>query len=172
MTRLINIPEQDDFFQVLRHSLKEYAIESGMLRTGYTYHHFFADKLGIKSQTKNTQFSNLVTPNTGKHLKTIEFIYLLDRIPEHQKPTLDYLCDRYGYICSEMAHPNPKEETLKDMLLNISSHDGFLISEHMEAIKDEEWTKEEIENQIKISYDLRSKLIEYEESLKALKNDL
>ena len=98
MTRFINIPEYEDFFKSLKETLNNYAISIN--KTTYTY---FAEKLFIKGQNAKHSFGNLINPNTGKDLKTRELILLLDNCPEHQKPVLDFLCNRYDFICSIVA---------------------------------------------------------------------
>lgn len=161
MTRFTYIPEYEDFFISLKLSLSNYAVEFGV--TAYQY---FAEKLHIKGVNNSTSLSNLINPNTGKDLKTRELILLMDNLQEHSKPILDYLCNRYGFVCSASAKSaNTSIDNLKDILLDISSSDGLLVSEFLECIKDDELVDYEKKQLIKSSYKTRSKLIKFENLL-------
>jgi len=146
MTRNIFIPDYIDFYKVLKQVLNNYSISIGA-----TTNQHFADVLHIKGDNKSSAFSNLINVGTGKYLKTNELLLLLDNTPEHQKPVLDYICNRYGFTCNESAKRlNTNNDNLKDMLLNITANDGALISDFQISIQDEELTIEEIDRQLEI----------------------
>lgn len=171
MTRFVKIPEYEDFFKALKQTLNNYAIEIGV-----SVYEYFADKVFIESQNRRVVFSNLLNPGTGKDLKVRELLLLLDNCPEHQKPLLDYLCNRYDLICSLKAYNDSKTteyENIKDLLIGIAGSNGSIFNDYLDYISDDELDNDEIKSLIKTSYQTRALLNQFEEDLrKRLRDDL
>lgn len=165
MTRFVNIPEHEDFFKALKLTLNNYSIAHGVT----TYQHF-AGVLHIKGNNASSTFSNLMNPGTGKDLKCREFITVLDNAPEHQKPTLDWLCNRYDHICTKKAEnvtQTSRIENIKEILLNISGANGNLCSDFINFNSDNELTENELNQLLMASYQARVLLVEFENNIKA-----
>jgi hypothetical protein len=163
MTRFIYIPEYEDFFKSLKLSLSEFGNEYNV--TPYSH---FAEKLHIKGNNKTSQFSNLINPYTGKDLKVRELILTGDNLHGHQKHFLDYLCNRWGYICSEKAQYEKynEYENIKDIIIKIGGSNGSIFSDFIAYTSDNELDNNEIKSLIDDSYRTRALLAEFEENLK------
>ena len=128
MSRFINISEYEDFFKSLKLSLKQFGIKFNV--TPYQY---FADKLFIKGENKSSMFSSLLNLNTGKDLKVRELLSLLDTLGEDGEPVLDYLCNRYGFVCSaKFVGDEHNEENIKDLLLKIGASNGRILNDYID----------------------------------------
>jgi len=162
MTRFINIPDYTDFFKTIKLSLNNFSVEMGV--TAYSY---FADKLFISSKNKHTVLSNLLNTNTGKDLKVRELLLLLDNLQGHEKPILDYICNRYGFVCSlNVKENNETNENIKDLLLKISGSNGSIINDYISFNSDDELDDNEVNQLLKASYNIRALLNQFEQDLK------
>lgn len=156
MTRFIHIPEHEDFFKSLKLTLNNYAISIG----SSTNQHF-ADVLHIKGDNKSSAFSNLINAGTGKDLKCREWLTLLDNCPEYQKANLDYICNRYGFICSESSKTQ-SNENFEELFLKIADINGDLAKEYLQAKEDGVIDKQEQKNIDDLMYQFRALIKSYE----------
>jgi hypothetical protein len=157
MTRFVNIPRHDDFYKSLKQTLNNYAIEIGV--TTYIY---FADILHIKGNNKQSSFSALVNHGSGKYLKVDELIHLLDNCPGHQKPTLDFLCHRYGFTCSHNADKVNCNEDFQDLFVKVANINGTLAKEYLQALEDGNIDEDEKKQLDLIMYQFRALIRSYE----------
>ncbi len=163
MTRINNIPRNDDFYKALKLMLNKFATEHGVTTSNY-----FADVLHISGNNKDNTFLNLLNVGTGKYLKLDEFLVLLDNGGSHKKIVLDYLCQKHNLVCSHTAiTPKSKnQESIKDLLLTIGGSAGNIFNTFVEYNQDNKLTKSELQELIKISYNARALLNEFENNLK------
>jgi hypothetical protein len=163
MTRFINIPEYEDFFKSLKLALHNFATAHNVNTNRY-----FADVLFIGGNNKETTFNNLLSMNTGKDLKARELFLLLDSIGTDRKIFLDFLAKRYDLVCSNTAttQKSKNEENIKDLLLLIGGSAGNIFNSFIAYNEDNKLTGAELKELIKISYQSRALLNEFENNLK------
>ncbi len=157
------IPFYESFFRKLKLSLREYSLKYNV--SCYSY---FADKLGFKSLSKETQLSNLLNQQ-GKDLTVRELIYLIEVLKEDAKPILDYLCYKADFVAVKQAYPMAKMEDLKDILISFQFHNGLLSRQFLQSITDNKLSDEEKEELTDLSYNFRSALSHFEYVLNVLK---
>lgn len=134
MSRLTNIPKNEDFIKTLKFSLKQFSDEYNV--SAYSY---FANKLHFKGDNARHQLSNLFTPANDRYLKVDELFILLNHLDEYKKPIIDFICNKYGYVCiTKKICDFPGIEKLKDIVLEINSQTGLLTHYFNEAMKDNE----------------------------------
>ena len=134
---------------------------------GVTGSQYFADILSITGHNKNNTFLNLINFNTGKYLKVDELLLILDNAGTHQKILLDYLCSKYNFTCSHIARTQTSStDNIKDLLLSIGAQSGDIFKSFLEYSQDNDLSSQEIKELIKISYQSRALLNEFESNLK------
>jgi hypothetical protein len=157
MIRLDQIPHFDDFFKALKLTLTNFAISHNVTRDSY-----FANILSFKGENANINFNKLITPsNPNKNLTVRELLHLLDNTPEHNKEVLDYLCKRYGFVCSTSAQ-SKKEDDIQNIFMDIADLTGDISKVVKEAKKDGKIDNSEKKIIDSYLYKLRSKIKGYE----------
>lgn len=139
----------------------------------------FCDSLGRTRDFFNqflpyseNQLPKYFNPNDDtKSFKITDLELILDNLDQpHQKLILDYLCNRYGFVCSESAEANKtNNDNIKDMLIVLSAKNGNLANCYINSIEDNILSDEEIEVLLSLSYETRQKLINFETTLKAVR---
>jgi len=165
MARAFPLQKSQDFIKTLKFSLLQFENEFNI-----TANQHIANKLGFKT---SAQFTNLLQPFNEKYMKVDELFLVLDNLDTHSKHILDYICHRYGFVCSPKAtiEKNTIDNT-KDLLLSIGGSNGSLFNDFLLSIQDKHLDLEEIENLEKKAYQTRALLAQFEHDLKEKKKAL
>jgi hypothetical protein len=167
MSRLKNILKNLDLLKKIKLAMLEFGNEFNV-----TPNQYFADKLHFKNLSASVQFSNLFQPHNEKYLKLDEFLIILDNLSSHRKIILDYLCNKYDYVCTPKAYNQTlNTENIRDLLLNISSKQGYLFQNYLNYASDNMLDSQEIEILLQNSYQARATITEFENNLKSLKKE-
>jgi hypothetical protein len=139
----------------------------------------FCDSLGFNRGYFNqflpyseNQLPKYFNPNDdNKSFKITDLEIILDNLDQpHQKLILDYLCQRYDFVCSSSAETDIIEnDNIKDMLIALSAKNGNLANCYINSIQDDILTDDEIDELLSLSYETRQKLINLENVLRAVK---
>lgn len=139
----------------------------------------FCDSLGRTRDFFNqflpyseNQLPKYFNPNDDtKSFKITDLELILNNLDQsHQKLILDYLCQRYGFVCSESAQADKvNDDNIKDMLIQLSAKNGNLANCYINSMTDNCLGDDEIEELLNLSYETRQKLISFETTLKAVK---
>ncbi len=164
MSRLSKIPKNQDLISVIKLSILEFNNEHN------TTNLHFASKLHFTSSYASIQFNNLLQPFNEKYLKLDELLLLCDNLGTHSKHILDFLCDRYGYVCSLKAsnETDTKNENIKDLLLAIGGSNGSLFSDYLCFNSDYKLDKKEIRSLLGTAYRTRALINQFETDLKEM----
>lgn len=157
------IPQYEKFFNTLKLTLKDYGDNFNVSWSSY-----FANKLGFKSLNKESQFNQLLN-NSDKDLSVRELIYLLDILKEDSKPIFDYLAKECNLVCSNTAIRLNHFEELHENLMKFSIDNGLLNASYLKALQDRRFTLEELEELEELSYQARSRLNQFEFTVRELK---
>lgn len=161
MRRNDKILKNQDFISTLKFALNEFGNEYNV--TANTH---FANKLHFSTPS---QFINTLLPYENKYLRVDELLIILDNLGQHSKHILDFLCNRYGYVCSNKASTlELSNDSIKDLLLQVGANNGLLFSNYLESIQDEELDKSEIKKLKSKAYNLRALLNQFENDLDEL----
>ena len=165
MARAFQLIKNQDFIKTIKFSLHQYQNEFNI-----TANQHISNKLGFKTPS---QFINLLQPYNEKYMKVDELFLVLDNLDIHTKPVLDYICNKYDYVCipKATAESNTIDNT-KDLLLMIGGANGNLFNEFLESIQDKILDFEEIESLEKKAYQTRALLNQFEHDLKEKKKAL
>lgn len=167
MSRLDHLHKDQEFLKAVDLAFLEFSN-----RYGVTSSKYFAEKL--KYNTPN-EFQNHLQPYNNKFLKIDEFFIILTHLGDHRKILLDFICNKYDYICSKKAQYDSKNtdyKNIKETLLDIAGSNGSIFNDYVNFTSDNELDKKEIEQLIKASYQTRALLNEFEDMLKeVLKNE-
>ena len=165
MARSFQLQKNLDFLKTFKFALHQYELEFNI-----TSNQHMADKLGFKS---SSQFTNLLQSYNEKYIKVDELFLCMDNLGNHTKPILDYMCNKYGYVCTPKAtKENNSIDNTKDLLLMIGGANGNLFNEFLHSMQDKKLDLEEIENLLKKSYQTRALLTQFEHDLKEKKKAL
>ncbi|BFU77168.1 hypothetical protein ALC152_03830 [Arcobacter sp. 15-2] len=165
MARAFQLIKNQDFIKTLKFSLLQFENEFNI-----TANQHIANKLGFKT---SAQFTNLLQPFNEKYMKVDELFLILDNLDTHSKHILDYICHRYGFVCSSKATAeNNTIDNTKDLLLSIGGSNGSLFNDFLLSIQDKHLDLEEIENLEKKAYQTRALLNQFEHDLKEKKKAL
>lgn len=139
----------------------------------------FCDSLGFNRGYFNqflpyseNQLPKYFNPNDdNKSFKITDLELILDNLDTpHQKLILDYLCQRYNFVCSMSAQADKiNDDNIKDMLIKLSAKNGNLANCYINSINDDILTDDEIEHLLSLSYMTRQNLINFENVLKKVK---
>ncbi len=162
MSRLSKIPKNQELLSVIKLSILEFNNEH---RTTNLH---FASKLHFVSANASIQFNNLLQTFNEKYIKVDELLILCDNLGTHSKPILDFICNRYGYVCSLRAtnETNTKDENIKDLLLAIGGSNGSLFSDYLCFNSDCKLDEKEIKSLIDTAYRTRALINQFEQDLK------
>lgn len=139
----------------------------------------FCDSLGFKKTyfhqyltCSDKQAPKFLNPNDDtKQLKVIDFICILDNLDtKHQKIILDNLCQKYNFVCCDTAATQNNNQSLEHILLSITSTNGDLSKEFIEAIKDNNISSDEHNKLNAIAYNFRSLLRTFENKINKVSN--
>jgi len=168
MSRLSNIPKNLEFLKALKLSTHEFKQEHNVTDL------YFANKLHFKSKNAQIQYNKLLQPFNDKYIKVDELLLLLESLGSHNKIILDFLCDRFGYVCSTKAKDETiiEIESIKDQLLKIGGSNGTLFSNFINYNSDNKLDIDEIDDLLNISYRTRAMINQFEHDLKRMKRDL
>ena len=122
---------------------------------------FFSQKIGFNT---SNQLSNKIQHFSIAHLNIDEVFIILDNLGKHKKIILDYICDKYDYVCSPKAKNEQatKYENIKDLLLKVTGNNGCLVNDFTDFNIDDELDKNELLALKKRSYGSRSTLVQFE----------
>jgi len=164
MSRLSNIPKNQDFLKALKLATHEFKQEHNVTDL------YFADKLHFKSKNSQIQYNNLLQLFNEKYIKVDELIILLDNLGSHNKIILDHLCNKYGYVCSLKATNETitKSENIKDQLIAIGGSNGTLFSNFIDYNSDNKLDKTEIKDLMATAYRTRALINQFEDDLKVI----
>jgi len=111
MARAFPLNKNQDFLKTLKFSLLQFENEFNI-----TANQHISSKLGFKT---SSQFTNLLQPYNEKYMKVDELFLTMDNLGDHNKHILDYLCNRYGYVCSLSATKEISNDNFQDIFLDI-----------------------------------------------------
>ena len=127
---------------------------------------YIAPKIGFDSKGY-AQVKNMLVPYENKFLKLDQFFIILDNLNhELQKELLDYIANKYDFNLSYSATASKSNDSIKDLLLSFSVNNGDIVSSFFDFNSDGCFDKSEKEQLKMMSYMFRSRLIEFENSLK------
>jgi hypothetical protein len=139
----------------------------------------FCDSLGFNRgyffqflPYSENQLPKYFNPNDdNKVFKITDLELILDNLDTpHQKLILDYLCQKYGFVCSQSADIDTlQDDNIKDMLIALSASNGNLANCYINSVDDNVLSDEEIEELLNLSYKTRQQLINFENVLRAVK---
>jgi len=165
MARSFPLQKNQDFLKSFNFALHQYKLEFNV-----TPNQHLANALGFKT---SSQFINLLQPYNEKYMKVDELFLSMDNLGNHTKPILDFICSKYGFVCTPKAiKENISIDNTKDLLLLIGGANGNLFNEFLESMQDKKLDLEEIENLEKKAYKTRALLTQFEHDLKEQKKAL
>ena len=139
----------------------------------------FCDSLGFNKtyfhqflSCSEKQAPKFLNPNDElKQLKVIDLLSILDNLDsKHRKIILDNLCQRYDFVCLDSAAAENNNKSLEHILLEITSTNGDLSKEFINAINDNNISNDELEKLNFIAYHFRSLLRTFENKIKRISN--
>lgn len=150
MARLENIQKDINLLNKIKEAINTFSFRKNI--QGYKH---FAEKLFFTSINKDKQFSNLLNSSNEKYLKLDEFLLLLNSLEEEKEIILEHLVNRYDYTLVKRNHTILNIDDLKDVLLQLTSQNGQLITAFYEATKDNYLSikeKEELREKMREAY--------------------
>lgn len=168
MSRLSTIPKDEKLYTKLKYAFSKYD-ESFDLPRG-TCRKNITNKLGFKTVK---EFNNYLDLYENKFLRIEELFIIISCLDsEQQKLILDYLSQKYDFICNYSAVTDPTiNNTLENILLNLSATNGSLIKNFLDAIQDKNINEYEKEALKDIAYNLRTLLVNFESRINEFDND-
>ncbi|RXJ82635.1 phage regulatory CII family protein [Arcobacter sp. F2176] len=151
------------FLNTINYSIEKFCDSLGFNKT---YFHQFLNC----SQKQAPKFLN---PNDDlKQLKVIDLISILDNLDtKHRKIILDNLCQKYDFVCLDSAITQSNNISLEHILLNITSTNGELSSNFLQALEDGNISHDENKLLKEIAYKFRSLLRIFEFKINGISND-
>ena len=169
MSRLKKIPKNQDLISSIKLATFEFKNEHNVSDL------YFANKLHFQGANAVSQYTNLLQSFNDKYIKVDELLLLLDTLGSHSKIVIDFLSNKYGFVCSQKAtndKQDTKYENIKDLLLNISASHGNVVNEFITANVDLIIDKEECDSLLEKSYQVRALLNQFEFDLKEKSKNL
>lgn len=165
MARAFQLQKNQDLLKAFNFALHQYKLEFNV-----TPNQHFASVLGFKT---SSQFINLLQPYNEKFIKVDELFLCMDNLGNHTKPILDFICDKYGYVCTPKADSaNCSLDNVKDSLLSISATNGAVVNSFISGNEDNHYDEDEINDTLNLIQKERSQLVCLEDKLKAMKKAL
>ncbi|MGM0518185.1 MAG: hypothetical protein ACQERD_00920 [Campylobacterota bacterium] len=167
MSRLSNILKDTNLYKKIAYAFnlndKSFGLKKGMTRLECT------TDLGLKTVK---EFNNYFDPLSSKYFRIEELFIILESVDKpQQKIILDYICNKYDFTCQDTADINNTNNTLENILLNITATQGRLTQDFIQAIEDDDITDIENDKLNSIAYELRSLVRTFENRIKAFRND-
>jgi hypothetical protein len=154
MARSFQLIKNQDFLKSFKFSLLEYQNEFNVISNQH-----FSNKLGFKN---HSQFTNLTNEFSDKYIKVDELFLIMDNLGNHTKPILDYMCNRYGFLCTPSAPAEKTNDNFQDIFLDIANIQGDLAKTYLEAMQDGNLDDEEYKQIDKLLYQFRALVKGYE----------
>jgi len=154
MARIFPLIKNQDFLKSFKFSLLEYQNEFNVVSNQH-----FSNKLGFKNPS---QFTNLTNEYSEKYIKVDELFLIMDNLGTHTKPILDFMCNRYGFVCTPSAIAENKNDNFQDIFFDIANINGDLAKAYFEAMKDGVLDEEEHKKIDNLLYQFRALVKGYE----------
>jgi len=154
MARTFPLTKNQDFLKSFNFALHQYKIEFNVIPN-----QLLAEKLGFKS---SPQFSNLLQPYNDKYIKVDELFLCMDNLGSHTKPILDFICNKYGFVCTPSANKEKSNDNFQDIFLDIANINGEIAKTYLEAMQDGTLDEDERKQLDKLLYQFRALVRGYE----------
>jgi len=165
MARLFPLQKDQNFLKSFNFALHQYQLEFNV-----TANQHLANALGFKSPS---QFINLLQPYNEKYIKVDELFLCMDNLGKHTKPILDFICNKYDYVCTPKAViDNCTLDDVRDSMINIGAINGAVFSSFLDGTSDNNYDSNEIQKTLDLIYKEREQLVCLENKLKAMKKAL
>ena len=134
----------------------------------------FTDTLGVKRAYfskflpySDSQFNKYLNPqDETKNLKLTDFIHIIDNLDRSsQFEMIDWFCEQYDFTIVDNQKELKNNETLETLLLKMTSTNGTLSNQFLEAIKDDDINDYEQSELKSIARQFRSLLRTFENRL-------